>query len=1267
MDNSRKTIRTIQPSRHQTFDQQFWPVLIALAVLLSIALGAAVTLLRGPWMWTSLLVLPSAAAVAIALLYKLDHSRLRRSLQLAIIFSLAAHLVILIVASMTSIFQNEFERQQPKVAQRQPKRAILVRERQTPFIWQQPNLRETPPDPEVETEREETSTNERPQPVPIEQPQKEQVDPQVTRRETPSKTVPRLDQNLSQLRRQERNLKPKSSQQARMTAPAPKQATTETMTEAPAAAKATNRQSAAASSPQAQRAESSTQPAEASPTRVAQRNTTARPEMDASQARKSSASTSRIRRWSPRIPTTRPRETMQADAQPQQTERPNIESSRSLNQLTRRQAENTPNPNRSQRNEPQQSRQNQVSRLTEQRSPQRPSISSPTASPSQPRRSTVAARTPTTTRSNESPARHVTSQSQSREMNAREVSVARGESGIVGARRGRNMDRGMAGAQSPAIRASDAASRRETRSQPAETQMLSPSLRATERRSIANAEVPSSAFRANSSDVSRITGSRSPSERTVESSAASVTASTADHRSQVTAQRGQSSVDLGPTKIVPETATGRRSGGGQTEVARLNPDPARRASRQAGERVPEIIADAGNQTAAQTNATTSPSSEQNAEPNANAMAHARDQEGTAELAASRGASSETGEPLDRGEQELGDMLADSRQRAESNEPFESGDGQERDPQQTGNNDRRLAQAPVVNSETRLRSDNRGGGVRDNPDSIDGDALASEVVKRAAGALAGSVTRGTTGQIAGTLAAMPLVDVPPSERASRGQNRGDERDRLEPDSSGARSRSEGRAELTPSTTASNVSSTLGGTGTGSAEMELEANEVAVERQGREDGLAMRIDAPEGPAGIGDTPSTSLGIPTRPASRNSTLVQPDIDSRFRRERFGGNLAVNPDAALAKQAFRSRNPAAAGNAEPSTEAAIQLGLEFLARHQQSDGRWSLEGFDREHRYQINQLQSDTAATGLALLAFQGAGYNHKEFKYAQQVNHALQWLIENQEEDGDLYVASGTKSDEYCQMYSHAIAALALCEAYGMTQDPDLFEPTQRAIDWIQETQDPKHGGWRYYPQLQRRKSDTSVTGWMMMALQSGRLAGFRVRKSTLEAIDGWMETARDPNESGKFRYNPYAEDTNDWSRTQGRDSAPPMTAVGLLIRIYSGWPKDDPRLISGAQSLVEEQLAGDQDNMVRDTYYWYYATQVLKHLDGDLWTKWNGELYPLLIQTQEKQGDMAGSWHPYEPVPDRWGLHAGRLYVTTMNLLSLEVRYRLLPLYEETIDE
>jgi hypothetical protein len=128
---------------------------------------------------------------------------------------------------------------------------------------------------------------------------------------------------------------------------------------------------------------------------------------------------------------------------------------------------------------------------------------------------------------------------------------------------------------------------------------------------------------------------------------------------------------------------------------------------------------------------------------------------------------------------------------------------------------------------------------------------------------------------------------------------------------------------------------------------------------------------------------------------------------------------------------------------------------------------------------------------------------------------------------------------------------------------------------------------------------------------------------------------------------------------------MTAVGLLMRLYTGWKRDNANLAKGADFLKDNLPAlGTPREPQRDTYYWYYGTQVMFHMGGEHWQAWNSRLHPLLVGTQVRAGPLAGSWDPKGVVPDRWGPHGGRLYVTTLNLLSLEVYYRHLPLYEET---
>jgi hypothetical protein len=137
---------------------------------------------------------------------------------------------------------------------------------------------------------------------------------------------------------------------------------------------------------------------------------------------------------------------------------------------------------------------------------------------------------------------------------------------------------------------------------------------------------------------------------------------------------------------------------------------------------------------------------------------------------------------------------------------------------------------------------------------------------------------------------------------------------------------------------------------------------------------------------------------------------------------------------------------------------------------------------------------------------------------------------------------------------------------------------------------------------------------------------------------------------------------------------MTAVGLLAQLYLGQNRVNSQMQRGADHLLENlpevgpsetpAPTGTLGNPYRDTYYWYYATQVMFHMGGDRWKTWNARLHPLLVESQTAEGPLAGSWHPQQPVPDKWARYGGRLYVTTMNLLSLEVYYRHLPLYEMT---
>ena len=209
------------------------------------------------------------------------------------------------------------------------------------------------------------------------------------------------------------------------------------------------------------------------------------------------------------------------------------------------------------------------------------------------------------------------------------------------------------------------------------------------------------------------------------------------------------------------------------------------------------------------------------------------------------------------------------------------------------------------------------------------------------------------------------------------------------------------------------------------------------------LPIEVAALDGVGGLGDRLTLDVGVNSRLASSESMEVQ-TTPSRFMRQEVGGAPQLNTSAVFAADAFRNRAPSrgdlpnrgGSGSGGPQTEEAIELGLTFLSRRQLSDGSWTLHSATEPV-----QLGSDTAATGLCLLAFQGAGYNHREFKYKDQVSAGIEYLLKNQKPDGDLFVPLDDISNRSVWLYSHGIASIALCEAYGMTQDPKLKDPAKR----------------------------------------------------------------------------------------------------------------------------------------------------------------------------------------------------------------------------------
>ncbi len=332
-------------------------------------------------------------------------------------------------------------------------------------------------------------------------------------------------------------------------------------------------------------------------------------------------------------------------------------------------------------------------------------------------------------------------------------------------------------------------------------------------------------------------------------------------------------------------------------------------------------------------------------------------------------------------------------------------------------------------------------------------------------------------------------------------------------------------------------------------------------------------------------------------------------------------------------------------SSEKAVATALRWLANHQLHDGSWSFNHTlaptcHGQCRNPGTLADARNAATGLALLPFLGSGQTHMEGKYRNTIRRGLAYLIDHMR----VGAKGGALNETGGNMYAHGLASIALCEAFAMTHDENMLGPAQKALDFICYAQDPVGGGWRYQP---REKGDTSVVGWQLMALKSGHMSELRVPPLTIHRATLFLDSVQ-------------SDDGAAYGYTEPKSGGEATTAIGLLSRMYLGWKKDNPSLRRGVKFLSRHGPSG------ANMYYNYYATQVMRHWDGEEWLNWNRQMRDQLVHAQAKQGHEDGSW--FSGTGDSGAGPGGRLYCTAMATMILEVYYRHLPIYRvQSVDQ
>ncbi len=356
---------------------------------------------------------------------------------------------------------------------------------------------------------------------------------------------------------------------------------------------------------------------------------------------------------------------------------------------------------------------------------------------------------------------------------------------------------------------------------------------------------------------------------------------------------------------------------------------------------------------------------------------------------------------------------------------------------------------------------------------------------------------------------------------------------------------------------------------------------------------------------------------------------------------------------------------------EKAIDEALRWLTAHQSPNGAWEAAGFGAwcdgkpaagKGPTGKGSADHDVGVTGLALLAFLGAGYTPRgEHPYVETVRRGLDYLRGVQDEEGCFGSRVGKQ-----WVYDHGAATWAMVEAYGLTESPDLQASAQGGLDFVATCRNP-YFAWRYG--MKPGDNDTSVTGWMLMPLALARIVNEdrkgRGQQPALildeEAFDGvraWLEKMTDVD----YGRTGYIQRGGSPARPQAlidrfpSDKSEAITALGITLRVFSGEDPTRARLILRGLELLKSlpPVWIPNDGSI-DMYYWYWGSLATFQAGRRTWKVWKDALDKAVVSNQRKDTTYCfyrGSWDPIGP----WGRTGGRVYSTALLALALETPTR-----------
>jgi len=253
---------------------------------------------------------------------------------------------------------------------------------------------------------------------------------------------------------------------------------------------------------------------------------------------------------------------------------------------------------------------------------------------------------------------------------------------------------------------------------------------------------------------------------------------------------------------------------------------------------------------------------------------------------------------------------------------------------------------------------------------------------------------------------------------------------------------------------------------------------------------------------------------------------------------------------------------------------------------------------------------------------------------VRKGLRWLVERQAVSGEIPASSDAS------VLENALAALALGEAYGLTDAVYYRAPVSRAAHFLASRRE-KDGGWGSAP---GEPSATVPTLFSVLALESARAAGTEIDEGAFLCASRFLQR-------------------QELDRAAG---AGPIQAAAILLTRKAGV---DCSTAACSALLAEAPSWNPEPSSSRnDPESWFLGTIALYRDAGPKsaeWKSWSRALSQTLLMNVHPGGAhetdcVSGSWD----VLGEQQREGGRVCVTALDVLSLEVYYRYATALGET---